>query len=110
MKPIENIAEMALESVHLANERYAQGVRDGQEAERRYFTALTLHARAVIAAYNRAEKDEQTKIPTMLHITIEALKLACPELVRAAGRVVPTIPGRPDQDLNTRGTYAVPGR
>lgn len=74
------MARALLEQGNALNERFATGVRQGQEAERREYAPLLQAARGVIAAYHRASADEQAKMPTLLHLTISALMISMPEL------------------------------
>ena len=54
-----------------ANRAAAEHMRIGREQAEREFSFLR---RSLIAAYDRAAADPQTKIPTYLHAAIEALR------------------------------------
>jgi len=77
---VNSLGDEILKNGHLMNERLALGMRLGAEAERKHYAPLVLAARAILAAYARASGDEKAKIPTLLSITIEAMKVSLPEL------------------------------
>lgn len=97
-----DLSAMLVQHAVAMNERFRTGMREGQEHERKHYAPLVLSARGVIAAYERASQDEKAKLPTLLHITIEALKHSIPELRHVGARAV-SIPGRPDHDQDTYG-------
>lgn len=98
----DDLSAMLVQHAIAMNERFASGIRQGQEHERKHYAPLVLAARGVIAAYERALKDGQTNVPTLLHVMVEALRLSIPEL-RVAGRPVPSIPGGPEHDQDVFG-------
>jgi hypothetical protein len=99
---MNDLAKMVFDQGNALNERFSTGVKVGAEAERKHHAPLVLAARGVIAAYARASGDEKAKIPTLLHVTIEAMKLSLPELRTPMSRAA-EIPGRPDHDMDVFG-------
>jgi len=77
---MKSLGDLIHENGHLMNERLALGMRLGAEAERKHYAPLVLAARAILAAYARSSGDKDAKIPTLLSITIEAMKSSLPEL------------------------------
>lgn len=66
-----DLGALLFEQANALNERFRAGLDAGRDAERR---AIQSALRLLFTAYDQANEDPQTRMPTTLHALIERLR------------------------------------